>query len=532
MNVLLLLACTGEEPPKNQAPIITSVTLSPAQVYEGDTISSQVTWDDPEGEPVHLTYAWMVNGGLAQEGTGTVLTSDYFGAGDEVVLEVSGNDGNSDGDPTASDALVILNTAPTLSGATISPTEPTVDDTLTVTLEGGDDVDGDELTYTTTWYVRNAAVATGDELTSDQFKRADDIFVEVVPNDGTEDGDEVRSDKVTVQNSPPVITEVWIEPETVGTEDTITASASGVDSDGDSVIIRYDWYVDGEKVNGVTSTELEGVHFVRDQVVYVIASGNDGINQGEGLQSDDVQVVNAQPSAPIVEISPQNVGPDNDLSCAVVEDGESVDPDPEDEVTYTFEWTVNGTSYPDATETDWPGDTVTSDDTSIDDVWVCYGYGTDGSLVSEAGTDEITVESIYSIGIADLVNMGSTCSTTYQETMYNGCDGSDVGFTWTDSESAAPTSVTIEVNHGISCSYMDYTLSLNGNELTDTWALNYSCSCTPTEQEWSTTLTSTEIADYYLPGAENEFTIEGDNCEGITQNDTWDDAYARVLVAY
>ena len=529
---LLLLACTGDAPPENQPPVVTSVSLSPAEVREGDTISSQVTWDDPEGDPVQLTYSWLVDGDVAQEGTGTVLTSDYFAAGQEVVLEVWGNDGTSDGDAAASAPLIIANTPPTVAGATILPEDPTVADTLTVEVEGLDDVDGDEVSATISWFVRNVEVATGEELTSEHFQRNDDVFVRVVPNDGTDDGEDIDSAKITIQNSPPEITSVSISPEEVGTDDTITASATGSDADGDSVIIRFDWYVDGDKVNGETSDELTGIHFDRDQVVYVIASGNDGLNQGEGLQSDDVLVVNAPPTAPGVEISPQTVGPDNDLSCAVIEDYESTDPD-DDEITYSFEWTVNGTAYTGATETEWPGDSVSSDDTSVDDVWVCYGYASDGSLSSDPGTDEITVESVYSIEQSDLDGMSDTCSSVANKSMYNGCNGNDVGFTWTDGGSAAPVSVTIEVNHGISCtSGKDYELRLNGTALTDTWALAYSCACDPSEAEWSTTLTSDEISDLYVVGGDNSFEIEGDNCEGLTQNESWDDAYARVLVTY
>lgn len=531
MNVLLILACTGDAPPENQPPVVTSVTLSPASVYEGDTISSQVTWDDPEGDTVHLTYAWLVNGGLAQEGSGTVLTSDYFGAGDEVVLEVRGSDGESEGDATASEVLVVLNTEPTLDYAVLSPEDPTVADTLTVEVFGADDVDGDEVSVTIDWYVRNVLVSTGEELTSADFERNDDVYVTVTPNDGSADGDSVDSDRVTIQNSAPVITTVTISPDEVATDDTIEAWAEGEDADGDSIIVRYDWYVDGEKVNGETSTELTGVHFERDQSVYVIASGNDGVNQGEGLQSDSVLVINQAPTAPGVEISPQKVGPDNDLSCSIVEDEESTDGD-DDELTYSFEWTQNGTAYSGATETDWPGDTVSSDDTVIDDVWVCYGYGSDGSLTSDPGTDAITVESVYSIGVSDLEGMPDTCSSTANKTMYNGCDGNDIGFMWTDGGTTAPTSVTIEVNHGISCSYIDYDLTLNDDTLTDTWALAYSCACDPSEAEWSTTLTSTEIADSYVVGGDNTFLIAGDSCEGITQNANWDDAYARVLVTY
>ncbi|HJN75078.1 MAG TPA: hypothetical protein QGF58_14210 [Myxococcota bacterium] len=532
MILLLPMACTGDEPPGNQPPTVTSVTLSPAEVHEGDSITSQVTWDDPEGDDVRLTYSWLVNGGMIQEGAGTVLTSDAFGSGDEIVLAVWGNDGEQDGPTTVSEPLTVLNSPPYVTSVTIMPADPTSSDTLTVEVEGADDIDGDDITLAIAWYIGNSEAATGEELGADLIWRGAEVYASVTPSDGSEEGEPLDSDKLTIANSPPVITEVTIGPEGAGSNDTLSATATAEDADGDSIIMRYDWYVDGDQVGGETGTELDSAHFERDQVVYVIAAGNDGTSQGEGEKSAEITIVNGAPSAPVVEISPAEVGPDNDLSCAIADGGESVDPDDDEEITYSFEWTVDGSSYSDATETDWPGDTVSSDDTTVEDVWVCYGYGSDGSRVSDPGTDEITVVPVYTIDRSDLTGMNAHCSTTAYKSMYNGCAGNDVGFTWTDGESTAPSSVVIEVNHGIGCSTMDYTLYLNGNELTDTWALVYSCQCDPTEAEWSTTLTAAEITDYYTVGGENEFIIEGDNCEGLTQNPAWDDAYARVLVAY
>ena len=56
------------------------------------------------------------------------------------------------------------------------------------------------------------------------------------------------------------------------------------------------------------------------------------------------------------------------LQCFI--DYESVDAD-EDAVTYTFEWTVDGLAYSDATTTDEVGDTVPGEDINEEEEWTC-----------------------------------------------------------------------------------------------------------------------------------------------------------------
>jgi hypothetical protein len=527
---ILMLACTGTEEPKNEPPTVNSVSTTPAKVYEDTTISATAAASDPEGEDVELTFTWTVNGAEVQSGVLQTLSGANFAKGDTVVVTVTAFDGEETSAATPSADVLVLNTGPTIDGATILPERPTGGDDLSIELVGAHDDDGDEVFFSVEWWVRNALVSTDATLSADYISRNDTVYAKVTATDGEDDGNRVQSETVTVANAAPVATSVAISPtEGVGTNDTLTASGDATDADGDTVIIRLDWYVDDVWVSQGPS--LDGkLYFDRDQVVHVVATGNDSIEQGEGLASESVTIGNAAPTAPTVSIDPsEDVNSGDDLTCLVPEvgeEGEATDPD-DDVLDYVFTWSVNGAAWTgDTTDTTWVGDTISFADTTIYDEWTCSVVATDGTATGPSAEATVEIGDVYKIDDADLVGMTTSCSTT---TQYNGCYGNDWGFGWTDGGTATPTSVTIELNHGLSCETgYTYETYLNGTTTTETLDLIYSCSCSPTETEY--TLELTDMTDYVV-GGDNEFLIEGVDCEGLTKQTDWD-AYAKVTVNY
>ena len=100
------------------------------------------------------------------------------------------------------------------------------------------------------------------------------------------------SDSVTVQNTRPEITEVSLSPSTAYTNDTLTATVTTNDDDGDAVSLGYEWYVDGSLV-AETSASLNGAtDFDKDDEVYVVVTPNDGYDDGDSVSSDSIIVSN------------------------------------------------------------------------------------------------------------------------------------------------------------------------------------------------------------------------------------------------
>ena len=162
-------------------------------------------------------------------------------------------------------------------------------------------MDGDSDSSTYSWTVDGAEVGTAATL-STGFTAADVVTCTVTPNDGDESGTAL-SDSVTIENTAPEIDAVTLSPSTVYTDDTITASVTSSDADGDTVSVTYEWYVDGSLV-AETGTTLDGsTYFDKGQEVYVVATPSDEYESGSAVTSDSVIVSNTPPEAPTISVS-------------------------------------------------------------------------------------------------------------------------------------------------------------------------------------------------------------------------------------
>ncbi|MEY3212375.1 MAG: hypothetical protein RIT28_2856, partial [Pseudomonadota bacterium] len=114
-------------------------------------------------------------------------TGTYFSKGQTVVCLATPTDGTSSGTAVTSNTVTVLNTAPTLTSVSISPSSPTASSTLTCTPSGGADVDGDTVSYTYAWTVNGVSKGSSSTL-SGAFKGADTVVCSVTPSDGSASG--------------------------------------------------------------------------------------------------------------------------------------------------------------------------------------------------------------------------------------------------------------------------------------------------------------------------------------------------------
>jgi hypothetical protein len=277
----------------NTAPEVSAVAIDPDPATAEDVLLCSWTFSDADSDSDASTLEWTVNG--TSVGTDATL-SGAFVFGDEVVCTVTAHDGTDLGN-TDSASLTIDNTPPVLSEVTLSPDPAYEEDTLTCSPGETIDADGTEgFDYSYGWEVSGIDIGeTGDTLDGDSFDKGDEVLCIVTPGDGDDEGDAVESNIVTIGNRIPEVTAVSLSPSTVYTDDTITASVSTDDGDGDSVSLSYEWYVDGSLV-GETGSTLDGVmYFDKDQDVYVVVTPDDGTESGDALSSDSIIVSNSPP---------------------------------------------------------------------------------------------------------------------------------------------------------------------------------------------------------------------------------------------
>lgn len=98
----------------NSLPAVSDVSFDSLSPKKGAILKVSVKSSDPDGDPVRLTYKWVVNGRVVQEGE----KSDYRLAsekkGDQVHCEVYPHDGHSLGTWTSTPIVEVRNSPPRL----------------------------------------------------------------------------------------------------------------------------------------------------------------------------------------------------------------------------------------------------------------------------------------------------------------------------------------------------------------------------------------------------------------------------------
>jgi hypothetical protein len=371
----------------NGLPSAPGVSLSPAAPYGDDEllVSIDVPSTDPEGDRLTYGYAWYRDGVASGASSGATLPAGATARGDTWRVEVWASDGRGES-PVGSAGVTILNTPPTLAGATLTPAAPTRGSTLSCTPAGAADADGDSVSVTYAWTLDGVAAGSGSTLAG-PFAAGTVAVCTLTPHDGTDAGAPVSA-TVTITNTAPVVTSVSLSPATVRTDDTLTATVVSSDADGDSVSLDHAWYVNGVRVAATGSTLSGTTWFQRGDTVSVTVTPSDADGSGAPVGSAVVTVANTAPSAPGLAIAPSAPSAPGTLGCSVATSSYDADGDA---LSYTMAWTVDGVAFGAATTVTWPGDTVPAASVAWEDTWACAGVANDGTDSSAAGSASVTL---------------------------------------------------------------------------------------------------------------------------------------------
>ncbi len=473
---------------ENSAPSVASVSLAPDPAYEADTLTcTPDTASDGDGDSVSYSYSWIVDGSSVAP-TSSTLTGTYFDKDDTVTCAVVPNDGEEDGDTTESNTLTISNTPPEMSSATISPSSPTTDDSLSVSESGWADDDGDTEGYRYQWYANSSAIsgATSSSLGDGNTSKDDAIYVEVWPWDGDDAGTSVTSATVTVVNTAPTTPSISISPASPEPEDDLTCSitSASTDGDGDSLSYIYTWYRDGTSVTGTTTTStantLDASQTSNGETWTCEVYATDG-DDSSSTASDSVAVTDTSaPSAPVLTVS-ANYTNDEDVTLSGT---------CEADCTLTFYFVDDGGSW---TETSTCGSSGSLSYTT----YYTRGYETiayatcaDSAGNTSALSDGVTVEVCDPEDEADTDSQGESVSdaydlgvfpddgtsTTYEGTILSSSDEDWFLVDTTDSGSSPDDfALQIELSEGSSI-YSFFVYDWDGASDTDISSTNFSCS--------------------------------------------------------
>lgn len=411
---------------QNTPPSLASVAIEPSTLAEGDTATCVPSgFVDVDGDAPVYVYAWTVNGSDA--GSGSTLDGSVFSRGDAVLCVVTPSDGEDDGTAVASASVSIANTAPEVTSISLSPSAPATDEDVVATVVASD-ADGDTVSTTFTWTVDGSVVTgeTGDTLPASAFVKGQEIVATVVPDDGVDSGDPVRSDPVTAVNSAPTLASASISPSTLAEGDTATCEPAGYDDpDGDTAVYTYAWTVDG--VGAGTAATLDSSAFDRDQVIVCTVTPGDGTDVGAAVASSAVTVSNSAPVVAAVGLSSTTPSTDDALTATATgvsdADGDAVD--------LAWAWSVNGTTVREVSGSA-SSDTLPSSSFAKGDTVVVTVTPTDGT---DAGTAVLSATATVqnSVPTVDGVSFTPTSPTTSTDLTAtpSGTDPDGDTLTWT-----------------------------------------------------------------------------------------------------
>jgi hypothetical protein len=195
-------ADTGE----NRPPAIESLTLSPQGPRPGDQVKSSIRASDPDGDRVHFSYDWRINGQRA--GDGPNLHTEGHPKGTLIELRVVPNDGRLEG-PVETVSVRTGNQPPVMLGVVLEPLGTVSVNQDIAANPKARDPDGDDLQFRYAWTVNGDRVGGDDAvLPKEEFKRGDEIALRVVADDGSDESEPLQSDSFRVANAPPTIASV------------------------------------------------------------------------------------------------------------------------------------------------------------------------------------------------------------------------------------------------------------------------------------------------------------------------------------
>ncbi len=358
----------------NSAPVLSGPTLSASTAAVGDvlTCSATATDADPADSP-SISYLWQ-DGSTGP--TYTVTAADT--PGDVLTCTATADDGDG-GTASASASATVTNTAPTVTGVTVSPSTAKVGETLSCTGTGAD-ADGDSLTTTTLWSDGSTA-ATYTVQASDN--PGDSITCTLTVTDPW-GASASASASATVSNTDPVLGSVTISPSPATNSDTLSCTATATDADGGTPVSSFVWTsVDSGATLGTASTldlAAAGVASLETVRCAVTATDADG---GTDVSSAILTVSNRDPSVS-VSISPSSgVSSTDTLVCSA-----TASDDDGDSVTTSYGWTVNGVATP---ETSSSGGSALAGAFSSGDTVVCTATSTDGKGGTGSASASVTV---------------------------------------------------------------------------------------------------------------------------------------------
>ena len=187
--------------------------------------------------------------------------------------------------------------APEIASASLYPENPTASTKLIAhyTLQNPE-IPSTSLVFH--WFVDNVMVQedTVGMLDPGMCGKGSEVYAEIIPSNQFGAGKPVKTNALTIYNLPPVVSSISLAPVDPPVGAIITATAVGTDSDGDTVALTYQWYVNGKPLTEPRKdNEFNTAGLHKKDLVFVVVVPADEAGVGKDKESDIMVMANSAP---------------------------------------------------------------------------------------------------------------------------------------------------------------------------------------------------------------------------------------------
>ena len=273
----------------NTPPTISTPTINNTSPYTNDIVNVTGNgYSDADGDSATWYYSWWIStdGGTSYNQisgqTSNVLNLNCEGCdkGDLIYATTIASDGEANSTPQDSAPFTIQNSPPTIGNPTINNTTPKTNDIIKCINGSYSDLDLDPATWYYRWWEQNGGVGdfnliTGQNsntlnLSLNGLDKNDVLKCGIIASDGEANAsDWTNSSSITIQNTPPSISNVQLKIYDVGGTENISLQITATDDDGltDLAIANYTTYQSSFS-SGIANLDI-GDSLSQSNIIYI-----------------------------------------------------------------------------------------------------------------------------------------------------------------------------------------------------------------------------------------------------------------------